>query len=119
MSNYPQKAPAPYFIAAQDDSNARRTRIAIPAVLRLSGARGFQTVVHDLWLSGFCATAINRIHVGTLCWLTLPGLEALQGQVVWWENSLTGCAFEHLLAPIIHENILGRWQSDATLRPSS
>jgi hypothetical protein len=80
--------------------------------LRISGARGFQTVVNDLSLSGFSAAAINRMHPRAVCWLTLPGLEALQAQVVWWENNLCGCAFLNLLSPVVHDNILARWRGD-------
>ncbi len=100
-----------YEIAAQEDRSAPRTRIMIPAQLRASGMRSFQTVVNDLSLSGFSATAVNRMHVGSICWLTLPGLESLQARVVWWENGLAGCAFANLLSPIVHDNILARYQS--------
>lgn len=106
----------PYFAAAQEDRSAPRTRISIPAMLRVSGGRGFQTVVHDLSLSGFCAAAINRIHPGTLCWLTLPGLQGLQAEVVWWDNSLAGCAFDTMLSPIVHDNILTRYRGDMSFR---
>ena len=101
-----------YEIAAQEDRSSPRTKIAIPAQLRASGARPFQTVVNDLSLSGFSATAISRMHVGAVCWLTLPGLEALQAEVVWWENNLVGCAFSNLLSPIVHDNILARYRGD-------
>lgn len=109
----------PYFAAAQEDRSAPRTKISIPAALRVSGSRGFQTVVHDLSLSGFCCAAVNRLYPGSVCWLTLPGLESLQGEVVWWDNSLTGCAFEKLLSPIIHDNILTRFKSDTPFRTLS
>jgi hypothetical protein len=101
-----------YELAAQEDRSAPRTKIAIPAQLRASGARPFQTVVNDLSLSGFSATAISRMHIGAVCWLTLPGLEALQAEVVWWENNLVGCAFSNLLSPIVHDNILTRYRGD-------
>jgi hypothetical protein len=101
-----------YEVAAQEDRSAVRTKIAIPAQLRASGARPFQTVVNDLSLSGFSATAISRMHAGAVCWLTLPGLEALQAEVVWWENNLVGCAFANLLSPIVHDNILARYRGD-------
>jgi len=116
MSNYHLETREPYFAAAQEDRCAPRTRISIPATLRVSGARGFQTVVHDLSLSGFCAAAVSRLHPGTVCWLTLPGLESLQAEVVWWDNSLIGCAFDNLLSPIVHDNILTRWRGDVTFR---
>ena len=106
-----------YFTAAQEDRSAPRTRIAIPASLRISGGRGFQTVVHDLSMSGFCAAAVSRIRPGSVCWLTLPGIESLQAEVIWWNNCLVGCAFDKLLSPIVYENILSRWRSDTPFRP--
>lgn len=99
-----------YVMAAQEDRSAPRARISIPATLRASGSRGFQTVVQDLSLSGFSAMAINRLSPGTLCWLTMPGMESMEAQVIWWNNSLVGCAFNQLLNPIIYDNILAQWQ---------
>ena len=106
-----------YEIAAQEDRSAPRTKIMIPAQLRASGNRAFQTVVNDLSLSGFSATAINRMHAGSVCWLTLPGLESLQAEVVWWENGMAGCAFSNLLSPIVLDNILARYRGDGSFRP--
>lgn len=105
-----------YALAAQEDRCAPRTRISIPAQLRPSGGKGFQTVVHDLSLSGFSCMSINRLHPGTLCWISLPGLESLQSQVIWWNNSLLGCAFHQLISPIIHDNLLARWRGDGVYR---
>jgi hypothetical protein len=105
-----------YELAAQEDRSAPRTKITIPAQLRASGARGYQTTVHDLSLSGFSATAINRMHPGAICWLTLPGLEALQAEVIWWESHMVGCAFTNLLSPIVHDNILARYRGDGVYR---
>jgi hypothetical protein len=105
-----------YHVAAQEDRSAPRTRIMIPAQLRASGNRAFQTVVNDLSLSGFSATAVNRMHPGSVCWLTLPGLESLQAEVVWWESGMAGCAFANLLSPIVHDNILARYRGDGSFR---
>jgi len=99
----------PYYTASQEDRCAPRTRLTIPATLRASGGRAFQSVVHDLSISGFSAASINRMYEGQLCWLTLPGLESLQAQVVWWDNCIVGCAFSELLSPIVHDNILMRY----------
>lgn len=98
-----------YAHAAQEDRCSPRTRISIPATLRASGSRGFQTVVHDLSISGFSCIAISRLHPGVHCFLTLPGLESLHSQVVWWDNGVVGCAFLQLLNPIVHDSILSRW----------
>lgn len=105
-----------YEVAAQEDRCGARIKLNIPAQLRASGSRGFQTVVHDLSISDFSAAAINRMHEGQICWLTLPGLEALQAQVVWWENCVAGCAFAELLNPVVHENILQRYASNGVYR---
>lgn len=105
-----------YTIAAQEDRSAPRTRITIPASLRASGAKSVQTVVHDLSLSGFCASSINRMHPGTVCWLQIPGLESQQAEVIWWNNSQVGCAFNNLLSPIVHDNILARFRGDTVFR---
>ncbi|MEO1488294.1 MAG: PilZ domain-containing protein [Pseudomonadota bacterium] len=106
-----------YTRAAQEDRCAPRTKLSIPATLRASGGRAYQTVVHDLSISGFSAASINRMHDGQMCWLTLPGLEALQGEVVWWDNCIVGCAFTELLSPIVHDNILQRYTNTGIIRP--
>lgn len=105
---YPTDA---YEQASQEDRCSPRTRLTIPATLRSSGGRAFQSVVHDLSISGFSAASINRMYEGQICWLTLPGLEALQAEVVWWDNCIVGCAFSELLSPIVHDNILQRYSS--------
>ncbi len=105
-----------YELAAQEDRCSPRTKLTIPAQLRASGGRAFQTVVHDLSISGFSASAISRMHVGQLCWITLPSLESLQAEVVWWDNSIVGCAFAELLSPIVHDNILERYSPSSVYR---
>lgn len=105
-----------YEQSAQEDRCATRTRVHIPAGLRMSGAGRFETVVHDLSLAGFSAAAVSRAHPGTVCWLTLPGLESLQGEVVWWRDCLVGCAFARLLNPIVHDDILGRFTGRTAYR---
>lgn len=105
-----------YAVMAQEDRSAPRTRISIPATLRQSGGKGIQTVVNDLSLSGFSAMAVNRMQIGAVCWLTLPGLGSQQAEVVWWNNGMVGCAFRNLLSPVVLDNILTRWQPDTTFR---
>ncbi|GAM07193.1 MULTISPECIES: PilZ domain-containing protein [Novosphingobium] len=99
-----------YENAAQEDRSAPRERISIPASLRASGGKGYQTVVRDLSMSGFSATAMSRIHPGTYCWLTLPGMESMAAKVIWWDEGMVGCAFENLIAPIIYEDLMVRWR---------
>lgn len=105
-----------YAFAAQEDRSAHRMRLSIPATLRPAGGKKIQTVVRNLSLSGFSATAISRVLPSTVCWLTLPGQEAIQAKVVWWEQGLIGCAFDDLLGPLQYEAILLRWQGEGVYR---
>ena len=102
-------SPDRYAIAAQEDRCAPRTRLTIPVRMRVSGASAFETVVQDLSIGGFSAATISRMYEGQICWLTLPGLESRQAQVVWWNACTGGCAFDELLSPIVHEAILARY----------
>ena len=98
-----------YLVAAQEDRCAPRTRLRIPASLRPSGDKGFATTVHDLSLGGFSCEAMSRMRPGALAWLTLPGLAALQAEVIWNHNGMVGCAFANLLNPAVFETIVERY----------
>ena len=92
-----------YAIASQEDRCAPRTRLSMNATLRPSGQHGFGVVVRDLSLGGFACEAVTCMRAGHLCWVTLPGLGALQAQVVWNDGTMVGCAFENLLNPAVFE----------------
>lgn len=98
-----------YAVAAQEDRCAPRTQLSIPASLRPSGDKGFATTVHDLSLGGFSCEALSRMRSGALCWLTLPGLAALQAEVIWNHDGMVGCAFANLLNPAVHDAIIARY----------
>ena len=99
-----------YYAAAQEDRCAPRVRLSIPVTLRPSGGRGFSSHVQDLSLGGFSAICVNRLPVGSLAWLKLPGLEAQQCEVIWWQDHLVGCAFQNLLSPIVYDDIVTRYR---------
>jgi len=105
-----------YDRAAQEDRSAQRIRIQIPVQLRPSGGRGFHTVLRDISLSGFSANSLNKLRTGSVCWLTLPGLEALQSEVVWWEGGVVGCAFANLLGQVVLDRLIDRWPMHADFR---
>jgi hypothetical protein len=98
-----------YIVAAQEDRCAPRTRLSIPASLRPSGDKGFATTVRDLSLGGFSCEALSRMRPGALCWVTLPGLAALQAEVIWNHNGMVGCAFANLLNPAVFEAVVARY----------
>ncbi|MBB4861145.1 hypothetical protein HNO88_004499 [Novosphingobium chloroacetimidivorans] len=88
-----------YANATQEDRSAVRVRCTMPATLRPIGSKSLQTVVKDLSPFGFSATAISPIHKGTVCWLTIPGLEPVAAKAVWWDKGTVGCEFARLLQP--------------------
>jgi len=100
-----------YARAAQEDRCAPRTKIAIPAQLRVSGAPAIRTVVHDLSIAGFSASSIRRLQAEQVCWLTLPGLQSIQAKVVWWDRSIAGAAFDSMIDQSVLEDILRQWES--------
>lgn len=100
-----------YLITTPEDRCSERAAVTIPASLRQAGGRGFATTVLDLSLAGFSAACPDRMPTGTVCWLTLPSLEALQAEVIWWDSAKVGCAFDRLLSPIVHDNIVQRYRN--------
>ena len=43
-------------------------------------------------------------------------MPALQADVIWWDSGRVGCAFDVLLSPIVHDNILLRYRGDSAFR---
>jgi hypothetical protein len=89
--------PGSYEHASQEDRSAPRLRVHIAAGLRPAGGRSFRTTVRDLSLGGFTATAPDRLEPHTFVWLAIPGHDALQGEVVWWDAGIVGVAFASLI----------------------
>ena len=98
-----------YEHAAQEDRSAPRVKLNIPASMRPSAAPGFKVIVKDLSLSGVACEALTGMKAGTRVWLTLPGLSALQAEIMWNDGTMVGCAFTNLLNPAVLENILARF----------
>lgn len=107
----------PPMTAALDDRCTPRLQIKIPATLRASAGRTFQTSICDLTIAGFSASSFNRMNEGAVCWLSLPGLETLQAEVVWWNRSLVGCSFTTMLNPLVYENLIERWRISKPFLP--
>lgn len=95
-----------YAAAAQEDRCAPRTRLSMAGSLRPSGQQGFNVVIRDLSLGGFACEAVTGMRSGHLCWITLPGLTALQAEVVWNDGQMVGCAFANLLNQAVFDAII-------------
>lgn len=97
-----------YAEAALEDRCAPRTPIYVSAALRMSGGHGFAVLVTDLSLAGFACEMMTGMRPGTICWLTLPGLGALESRMVWNDGSKIGCEFQTLLNQAVFDWIVER-----------
>ena len=100
-----------YADAAQENRCAPRTKIAIPAQLRIDGGKTFRTVVHDLSIAGFSAASIGRLDPQQLCWLLLPGHQPIASRVVWWDRCIAGASFDNMIEQSVLDGLLGQWET--------
>jgi hypothetical protein len=96
----------PYKLATLEDRCAPRIRLRIAAKLRYSGGQPFSVLVTDLSVAGFRCELTSGAKPPALCWLTLPGLGALQSEVAWNDGCQVGCAFSNLLDQAVLDHIL-------------
>jgi len=101
--------PGSYEHASQEDRSTPRLRVHFGASVRPSGGRGFHTIVRDLSLGGFTAVSPTRLETHNFCWLAIPGFDAIQAEVVWWDAGLFGAAFGKLLDQSTFNAIIA-WQ---------
>lgn len=101
--------PVAYIYAAEEDRCAPRHELSIPAKMRFSGSASFEIEVVNMSLAGFACDALLQIQTGTICWLTLPGLGALEAEVVHHNNLGLGCAFRNLLNPAVLDAYVAKY----------
>lgn len=99
---------ARYDRAAQEDRCAPRVKVGIAASLRPSGHRGFEVRVIDISVAGFSCEALTGAPAGTICWLTLPGLQAQQAEIMWNNGQVVGCAFDQLMNQAVLDHLIAR-----------
>lgn len=98
-----------YALAAEEHRCAPRFDLKISALMRFSGSRRFAVEVTEMSLAGFSCDALIQSQPGTLCWLTLPGLESLEAMVVHCFNTGTGFAFANLLDPAVLDHFIAAY----------
>jgi hypothetical protein len=96
----------PYRLATLEDRCAPRIPLRINAKLRYSGEQPFSVLVTDLSVAGFRCELTSGARPPAMCWLTLPGLGALQSEVAWNDGCQVGCAFSNLLDQAVLDHIL-------------
>jgi len=93
-----------------------RKRLAIPVKVRIEGAKAQPSKLRDLSLSGFSASTMHRVAIGSVCWLTLPAREAMPARVVWCDHGLVGCVFDKAIGTVTYNAILERWEAQGGSR---
>lgn len=106
VNNQPE---LPYAIASEEDRCALRHPVSIPAKMRFSCSSSFPVEVTNLSLAGFACDALVTVQPGGLCWLTLPGLGALEAEVVHQSNRGIGCSFQRLLNPAVLDHYIAKY----------
>ena len=107
VNNQPAKQ---YALVSEAGRCAPRHRISIPGKMRFSCSSSFPVEVTDMSLVGFICDALQTAHPGTLCWLTLPGLGALEAEVVRHGNQGIGCSFKNRLNPAVLDHYVAKYQ---------
>lgn len=102
----PPFVPLPPLPSRGDPRRALRKAVKMRAHLRDRGQTKFEIDVVDLSQSGFRAETSFTLWPGTVVWLTLPGLAALEAVVAWRDKFRYGCAFAKPLHPAVLEHIV-------------
>jgi PilZ domain len=90
------------------ENNRKNAREHVTIVARLLIAAGvrFNVEVLDLSASGFRMRTPNHISTNQLVYLTIPGLESLQGRIAWNFREYYGCEFTKPLHGSVFEHLL-------------
>ncbi len=79
--------------------------MSFPASLREFGATKFSIDVRDLSISGFRCDTSFTLKTGGRVWLTIPGIEPLEAQVMWRDQFQYGFAFTSPLHPAVLDHV--------------
>lgn len=92
-------------VALEAPRRAERIAVRMQASLREPSFSKFDVMVSDLSTDGFRCETHYRITPGTVVWLTIPGLSALESRVVWANGKAYGCAFTQPLHVAVMEHV--------------
>ena len=76
---------------------AKRLRVGMAAGFRETHTRKVLVNVYDLSTDGFRIETYVGVHEGKLVWLTLPGIEPREAEVMWVKGDFAGCRFKQPL----------------------
>lgn len=100
--------PGRYRLAPLEDRCAERHVVMIEGWLRPSCGHRFPIIIRDISIAGFSCEAVTSMAKGSLCWLSMPGLQGQQSEIVWNTGHMVGCAFANLMSQVVLDHILAR-----------
>jgi hypothetical protein len=83
---------------------ARRVEVKAPIQARW-GENRYIVEIEDLYTSGARMRTSRSLPKGAVIWLRLPGLEALQAEVMWTHSFTFGCRFIQPLHESVFANL--------------
>jgi hypothetical protein len=83
-----------------------RKRVGVRARVREAGPIRYDVTLIDLSAYGFRGETFHHLRAGTPMWITLPGLSAIEAEVVWQRHEYFGCRFRQPLHPAVFDHIV-------------
>jgi hypothetical protein len=96
------------------DSHGRKAeRIPLQADIdfRRTGEHRWRVNIHDISPQGCRVELPVRVAPDDKIWISLPGLEALQGRICWVEEWVAGVQFDKPLHPAVFDMVEQRMRS--------
>jgi hypothetical protein len=81
------------------ERRAKRINVDIETSMRELGATWIDVRVHNLSTHGFMVEADARYPISAYAWLRLPGVGAVNAQIIWRDCFRYGCEFVTPLRP--------------------
>lgn len=95
---------------AESDEQRRCKRIELTAPVDLRRVKDFryQSTLQNLSPTGCRVDLIDRVEVGDMVWVGLPGLESLLAKVRWADEWVAGIEFNRPIYPPVFDHIAAR-----------
>ena len=97
----------------EENPTPRKTkRVPLQAHIdfRRAGDHAYLVNILDISPEGCRIDLPERVKLDEVIWITLPGLESLQGRVCWVNEWTAGVEFVRPLYPAVFDMIAGRMQ---------
>lgn len=96
------------------DSHGRKAeRVPLQADIdfRRTGEHRWRVNIHDMSPQGCRVELPVKVVAKDMIWISLPGLEAIQGKVCWVKEWVAGIEFDRPLHPAVFEMVEKRMRS--------